>query len=105
MLNFMRLTPYTICATAAVGAFGVFGFEAWTFPTHDSGETTGPVSFWRLQWGGGPQSSQVPLWAPQSTGWEGKPWNTCCDSCCFCWIHKASTMLSVLSQSALQMLM
>lgn len=64
-----------ICATAAVGAFGVFGFKAWTFPTHDSGETTGPVSFWRLQWGGGPQSSQVPLWAPQSTGWEGKPWD------------------------------
>ncbi len=57
---------------AAAWTSRVPGVPSWAQPEDDSGEEAGPVPSRGLQRGGGPKSPQVPVWAPQSSGWEGE---------------------------------
>lgn len=63
--------PETNMPPAAPGTSGMPGVPSWAEPQDDRGEEAGPVSRWGFQRGGGPESSEVLVWAPQSSGREG----------------------------------
>lgn len=68
-----------LCAFLPVtsGASGVPGVQTRAVTSDDGGEAAGPVSLRGLQWGWSPQSSQVFVWTPQSTRWEGTFYTNC----------------------------
>ena len=57
----MCLTLTTVCASAVAGAPRVPGGAAREVSEDDRGEAPGVVARWRLQRGGGPESTQVSL--------------------------------------------
>lgn len=56
---------------AAAGAFGVPRVQARAVPADDGGEAAGAVPGGRVQRGGGAQSTEVLVRAPQSSGRKG----------------------------------
>lgn len=63
---------------AAAGAPGVSGVPSRAQFENDCGKEASSIPCRGVQWGGSPQGSQIPVWAPQSFGWEGgsvQQWN------------------------------